>query len=57
MLKPLGNNHLEKQRRRWEDNIKVELKVVGWGKNRTDQSHDKDRWCAAVNAVMDIRVP
>ena len=45
-------------RRRWEDNIKMDLKEVGCGgMDWTDLAEDRDRWRALVNAVMSLRVP
>jgi hypothetical protein len=49
---------LERPRRRWENNIKVDLQGVGWGDTDwTDLSQDVDKWRALVNAVMKLRVP
>jgi hypothetical protein len=43
---------------RWEDNIKMDLQEVGCeGTDWIDLSHDRDRWRAIVNAVMNLRVP
>jgi hypothetical protein len=50
-------DHL-KDRRRWEDNNKMDLKEVEWG--GTDGIHlaqDRDRWQALVNAVMNLWIP
>jgi hypothetical protein len=45
-------------RRRWEDNIKMRLREVGWrGMHWIDLAQDRDRLRAVVNAVMNIRVP
>jgi hypothetical protein len=44
-------------RRRWEDNIKMDLQEVGWGVDWIDMAQDRDRWRALVNAVMNLRVP
>ena len=45
-------------RRRWEDNIKVDLKEGGWrGTEWIDLAQDKDRWLAVVKAVMNLRIP
>jgi hypothetical protein len=57
-----GQNLREKPRgiprRRWEDNIKMDLKDVGWvGMYCIDLVQDRDRPWALVNAVMNLRVP
>jgi len=45
-------------RRRWEDNIKVDLQEVGCGDMEwIDLAQDMDRWRARVNTVMNLRVP
>jgi hypothetical protein len=45
-------------RRRWEDNIKMDLREVGWGgMDWISLAQDRDRWRALVNAVMNLRVP
>jgi hypothetical protein len=49
---PLG-----RPRRRWEDNIKMDLQEVEWGDmDWIDMAQDSDRWRALVNAVMNLRV-
>jgi hypothetical protein len=56
--RPERRRPLIKHRRRWEDNIEMNLQEVGWGcTNWTDLAHDRDRWRAIVNAVMNLRVP
>jgi hypothetical protein len=45
-------------RRRWEDNIKIDLEEVGCeGMGWIDLPRDEDRWRAIVKAVMNFRIP
>jgi hypothetical protein len=45
-------------RRRWQDNIKIGLREVGLESvNLIHLGHDKDRWRAVVNTIMNLRVP
>jgi hypothetical protein len=56
--RPEGRRKLGRPRRRWEDNIKMQLQEVGWGgMDWIDLAQDRDRWRALVNAVMNLRVP
>ena len=58
MGKPEGKRPLGRPRRRWEDNIKMDLQDVGYGGiDWIELALDKDRWRALVNAVMNLRVP
>ena len=56
--KPEGKRPLERHRRRWEDNIKIDVQEVGCGgMDWIELAQDTDTWRALVNAVMNIRVP
>jgi hypothetical protein len=45
-------------RRRWEANMKVGLKQIGWvDVNWIRLAQDKDHWCAIVNTKINLRVP
>jgi hypothetical protein len=56
--KPEVNRPPGRPRRRWEDNIKMDLQEVGCvGMDWFDMAEDRDMWRALVNAVMKIRVP
>jgi hypothetical protein len=50
--RPLG-----RPRRRWVDNIKMDLREVGWGgRDWIELAQDRDQWRALVNTVMNLRV-
>jgi hypothetical protein len=58
VAKPEGNRPLRRSLRRWEDNIKMDLReivcrVMDW----IDLAQDTDKWRALVNMVMNIQVP
>jgi hypothetical protein len=56
--KPEGKRPPGRPRRRWVDNIKIDLREVGWdGRNWIDLAQDRDRWRAHVKVVMNLRVP
>ena len=53
-----GRRPLGIPRRRWEDNIKMDLQELGCGiMNWIGLAQDRDRWRARVNAVMNLGVP
>jgi hypothetical protein len=52
--KPEGKRPLGRPRRRWVDNIKMDLREIGWD---IDLAQDRDQWRAFVNTVMNLRVP
>jgi hypothetical protein len=56
--KPEGKRPLGRLRRRWEDNIEVDLREIGWGgMDWIDLPQDRDQRRALVNTVMNLRVP
>ena len=56
--KPEGKRPLVRPRRRWENNIKMDLQEVGGGcGDWMELAQDRDRWWALVNTVMNLRVP
>ena len=55
--KPKGKRPLGRPRRRWEDNIKMDLQEVGGGcEDWMELAHDRDRWRGLVSTVMNLRV-
>jgi len=56
--KPEGKRLLGRPRRRWEDNIKVDLQEVGGGRGDwMELAQDRERWRALVGTMRDFRVP
>jgi hypothetical protein len=56
--KPEGKRPLGKPRRRWLDNIKLDLLEIGWGGvDWIGLAQDRDKWRVLVNAVMNLRFP
>ena len=57
-VKPEGKRPLGRPRRRWEDNIEMDIQEVGCeGMDWIDVAQDTDRWRALVHAVMNQRAP
>ena len=56
--KPTGKRHLGRPRRRWEDNIRIDLEEIGINAgNWVDSAQDRNYWRALVNAALNLRVP
>jgi hypothetical protein len=56
--KPEGNRPVGKPRRRWVDNIRMDLGEVGWGHvDWICLAKDRNRLRALVNSVLNLRVP
>jgi hypothetical protein len=56
--KPKRNRPLGRPTRRWVDDIKMDLREIGWGgMDFIDLAQDRDLWRALMNAVMKLRVP
>jgi hypothetical protein len=58
VMRPEGRRPLGRPKHRWEDNIKMDLREIGFGD--VDWIHlaqDRDRWRALVITVMSLRVP
>ena len=53
MGKPEGNRPFGRLRRRWEDNIKMDIQEVGfWGMDWIELAQDREMWRAFLSAVM-----
>jgi hypothetical protein len=55
--KPEGKRPLGRPRRRWENNIKMDLQEVGGHGDLMALTKDRDRWRDLVGTVRDFRVP
>jgi hypothetical protein len=56
--KPTGKIPLPSPRRRWEDNIRMDLEEIGINaENWVDSAHGRDYWRALLNAALNLRVP
>jgi hypothetical protein len=56
--KPEGKRPVGRPRRKWVDNIKMDLIEIEWdGVNWIDLAQDRDQWWGLVNTVMNLRVP
>ena len=58
LLVPTGKRPLGRPRRRWEDNIRMDLEEIGINAgNWVDSAPDRNYWGALVNAALNLRVP
>ena len=56
--KPTGKRPLGRPRRRWEDNIRMDLEKIGINAgNWVDSAQDRNYWRALVNATLNLQVP
>jgi hypothetical protein len=56
--KPKGKGPLGRPRRKWVDNIRMDLGEVGWGDvDWIGLAKDRNRWRALVDSVLNLRVP
>jgi hypothetical protein len=56
--KPAGKRPLGRPRRRWVDNIRMDLREMEWvDVDWIGLAHYRNRWRALVNSVLDLRVP
>ena len=56
--KPTGKRSSGRPRRRWEDNIRMDLQEIGINAgNWVDSAQDRNYWRALVNAALNLRVP
>jgi hypothetical protein len=55
---PEGKRPLGRPRSRWMNNIKMDLREIGWdGVDWIDMAQDRDQWRVLVNIVLNFRVP
>jgi hypothetical protein len=55
---PEGERPLGRPRRRWVDNIKMDLRDIGWdGVDWIDMAQDRDQWRTLLNTVLNLRFP
>jgi hypothetical protein len=56
--KPEGKRPLGRPRRRWEENIRMDLREIEWGgMDWIELAQDRDQWRALVSTVMNLRFP
>jgi hypothetical protein len=56
--RPEGKRQLRRPRRRWEDNIKMDIREIGWGgMDWIDLAQNRNQSRALGNTVLNLRVP
>jgi hypothetical protein len=54
----VGKPERKRPRRRWVDNIKMDLREIGWdGTDWIDLAQDREQWRGLMNTVMNLQVP
>jgi hypothetical protein len=57
-LESRKERRLGRPRRRWENNIRMDLREIRWGvMDSIDLAQDRDQWMVLVNTVMNLQVP
>jgi hypothetical protein len=55
--KPIRKRSLRRPGQSWMDNIKMDLREIGWsGRNWIDLDQDRDQWRALVNTVLNFQI-
>jgi hypothetical protein len=57
VVKPEGKRPLRRSRRRWENDIKIDLTERGWGGDWIDLAQDRNQWRTLANTVTNLLVP
>jgi hypothetical protein len=58
MVKPEGKRPVGRPRRKWVDNVKMDIREIGWaGMNWINQAQGRDQWRALLNTITNLRVP
>jgi hypothetical protein len=52
----VGKRPLGRPRRRWVDNIRIDLEEMGWGDDWIGLAKDRNRWRAVMNSVLNLRL-
>jgi hypothetical protein len=56
--RPEGKRPLGRPRRRWVDNVKMDVREIGWGgMDWIDLAENRDQWRVLVNTLMNLRLP